>query len=166
MADKDWLSISEISEVTGRDRVTVRNRLAGIEPKIGPKNAKLYNRNAALPLVLGNGAPQGEDEAKQRKAAAEAEKAEIIVAKLKGELVSVADMKTAAAQLIKTLYTRTVRVEPQIIATKCVGKTALEIEIAVRESLAAVFNELKTMPETFLSVPTTESDEEGEDDDN
>lgn len=75
------------------------------------------------------------------------------MARLRGELVPVADMKTAAAELIKTLYMRVVRVTPSILAPKLLGLTdALEIEARLRTALADAFNELKSMPDHFLTV--------------
>jgi hypothetical protein len=150
--NSNWVSLSELHEITSVDRATIRKRLAEITPRIGDRNAKLYDKSVALTAILASAAVIDENSAKERKLAADAEKAELVVKKLRGELVSVDSMKQAAAELIKTLYARTVRVEPSIIAPKCIGKSVLEIETIIRETLSAVFNELKTMPESFLSV--------------
>jgi hypothetical protein len=73
-------------------------------------------------------------------------------------------MKAAAAELIKTLYARMVRVTPSIVAPLLVGKTdTIEIEAIIRDANADVFNELKTMPDTFLSVETVDEIEEATD---
>jgi hypothetical protein len=151
-ANNKKLSISQLCEITGIDRATISKKLADVPFSEGAKGAKMYDRNVAMPLLFGNTAPQGEDEAKKRKAIAEAEKAELVVKRLKGELVSVDAMTQAAGELVKTLFMRIVRVEPSIIASKAFGKTAVEIETICREHLQKVFDDLKTMPDTFLSV--------------
>lgn len=158
MANHGRMSIAALHRETGLDRTTIAEKLAkaGIEPELTSKNAKLYNIDEALAVLTGGTAVTGEEQAKRRKMAADAEKAEINVRKLKGELVSVDSMKQAAGELIKTLYQRIVRVEPNIIASKCVNKTAVEIEVIVREQLGLVFAELRSMPEQFLSVDADE----------
>jgi hypothetical protein len=165
MSSSNWVSISKLSEITGKDRATITKRLEGIEHRIGNKNAKNYEKDVALAAIFGSEAAVAESDAKERRARAEAEKAELIVAKLRGELVSSTAMKTAAAELIKTLYQRIVRVTPSILASRCVGKTSIEIETLSREELSTIFNELKTMPENFLSVEADETVEELTDDD-
>ena len=112
-----------------------------------------YDKRLAIEAIVSKGGGGVENEAKERRALADAEKAELLVSRLKGELVPVADMKTAAAQLIKTLYARTVRVTPSLLAPQIIGKTdVLEIEGILRDALADVFNELKSMPDQFLTV--------------
>jgi hypothetical protein len=93
---------------------------------------------------------------KNRKTAlAEAEKAELLVARLKGELVPVSDMKRRRLNSSRRLYARTVRVTPSILAPQMIGKTdVLEIEGSSGTLNADVFNELKTMPDHFLTVET------------
>jgi hypothetical protein len=167
-ANQKKLSISQLSEITGIDRSTISKKLSDVPFSEGTKGAKMYDRNVAMPLLFGNTAPQGEDEAKKRKAIAEAEKAELVVKRLKGELVSVSAMTEAAGELVKTLYMRVVRVEPAVIASKAVGKSAIEIETICREQLSIVFNELKTMTENFLTIEDTVDEivtEDGEDGD-
>lgn len=148
------MSISALHRETGLDRQTIAERLdkANLEPELTARGAKLYDKDAALEILLDGETVQGEEQAKRRKLNADAEKAEINVRKLRGELVDVSAMKQAAGELIKTLYQRIVRVEPNIIAGKCVGKNAIEIEVIVREQLGLVFSELRSMPEQFLSI--------------
>lgn len=156
----EYLSISQLYDLTGKDRATIAQRLKDIEPIMRKRDsAKTYEKTEALTLIFGSADAIGESLAKERRAKAEAEKAEILVSKLKGELVSVDSMKSAASELVKTLYTRTVRVFPSVIAQKIVGKEAIEVEAILREGLADIFNELKTLPSAFLSVEDPAPDE-------
>ena len=152
MANHGRMSIAALHRETGLDRTTIAERLekAGLEPEISKNKAKLFDKEKALE-ILGQ-ADAGVEGSKLRKLRADADKAELNVRKLKGELVEIDAMKQAAGELIKTLYQRIVRVEPNIIAAKCVGKTAVEIEGIVRDQLGLVFAELRSMPDQFLSV--------------
>lgn len=155
------VSISELGRMTGLDRVTLGKRLTHIKPEQGAKGAKLYDLSVALHAIK---APANNDDAEQlarnRKLEADAEKAELTVARLRGEVVPVEDMKQAAAEMIKTIYQRTVRVSPQILASKLVGKTdVLDIETIIRTELSGIFNELRTLPENFLTVEASEIEE-------
>jgi len=52
------ISQLEIAELLSTDRETVRKKVAPLVAKQGPKNAKLYESDKALPLCLGLGVPQ------------------------------------------------------------------------------------------------------------
>lgn len=166
MSDKK-ANQSELSRVTGFDRATIIRRLKNLPFTIGAKNAKEYDRKSALAILISDDAgtpePGGALGAKERREVAEADRAELRVAQIRGELVSAKDMQNAAAELVKTLYQRIVRVEPAIIAGKCVGKTAIEIETTIRENLAVVFNQLKLDLGSFISHEEVEAEIEVED---
>lgn len=150
---KGLANVKQLAKETGWDRDTVSKRLelAGLVPNTDDARMKRFNVEEALE-VLGYKDAEGEVEAKRRKAIADAEKAELTVQKLKGELVSVVEMRLAAAELIKRLYQRIVRVEPGIIAAKIVGLDELKAEAIIRDQLRQVFDELRSMPEAFLSI--------------
>lgn len=158
---------SELSRVTGFDRATIIKKLKNLPFTIGKKNAKEYDRKSALAILMSDDLftpnSNGAAGAKERREIAEADRAELRVAQIKGELVSADAMRTAAAELVKTLYQRIVRVEPAIIASKCVGRSAIEIETTIRENLAVVFNQLKLDLGSFISVDEVETDIEVED---
>jgi hypothetical protein len=156
-----WVTLEELRRITGKDRRTISDRIAGL-PFEKKGRSKLYDKTVALQAIMAGGAgAMDESKAKERKSIAEAEKIELIVSKMKGDLVPVADMKTAAAELIKTLYQRIVRVTPAIVAPKLIGRTdVLDIEAIIRDALAEDFNELKNMPEKFLTIEPTDEDEE------
>lgn len=162
MSDRniDWVTKEELHRITGRDRRTINLRLeAGNVPFKQSGRSKLFDKMLAV-QAISTKSNDPEAASKERKLAAEAEKAEIIVARLRGELVPVADMKTAAAELIKTLYARVVRVTPSVVAPRVLGiSDPLEIERLLRDALADAFNELKSMPEHFLTVDKVDAED-------
>lgn len=159
------VSISQLADITGKGRELIRKRISHLEPQIGmagARNAKLYDKRAAVSAIIADDLPKDETLAKTRKALADAEKAEMIVAKLKSELVSADAMRSAVADIIKTLYARTVRVAPGILAPQLVGKDAIAIEAILRQGLAEVYEELKTMPDTFLTAQAPDGSDDTE----
>lgn len=150
----EWVNITQLHEATGIHRDTIRPKLKGLPYKEGAQNAKLYDKAVVLPILFDSGGAREDLESKERKAKADAEKAELIVAKLRGELVSVERMKSSAAGLVKTLYARTVRVLPNTLAPKLQGKSVAECEVILRDELSAIFDELKNRPDNFFSITT------------
>lgn len=151
----DWVTVADLERITGKDRRTIGIRIKDLHFKMDGKR-KVFDKMLAVQAVMTKSFDP-ENDAKSRKALADAEKAELLVARLRGELVPVVDMKTAAAELIKTLYARIVRVTPSILAPKVIGMTdPLEIEALIRTALADSFDELKSMPDHFLSADPDE----------
>jgi hypothetical protein len=159
MSDTGLASISELARMFNLDRATVTKKLKDVEPEQqqGYKGAKMY-RVVTVATLLSQGSTYSEDQAKARRALADAEKAELMVARLRGELVPVADMKDAVHQLVKSLFQRCVTVAPRQLSRKLVGKSDPgEIEVLMREYYAAVFEELRALPTNFLNdIPTDE----------
>lgn len=150
------VSISELHRMTGIDRTVISRKLTSTNLPFerNTRGAHLYDRAAALGVLTGNDANRilGSIDAKERKALAEAEKAEITVEKLRGELVSADEMKQAAAELIKTLFQRVVRVEPAVIASRCVGLDAVGIETEIRTAMQSIFSDLRFDPSKYLEI--------------
>lgn len=156
----DLVSISELHRITGYDRALISEKLqrSGLKPVKSGKG-HLYPRRKSIAILTagsaGSSSVLSEADAKSRKAVAEAEKAEITVAKLRGELVSADEMRRAAAELVKSLYQRIVRVEPAVIASKCVGLDAIGIETGIRDAMAAIFDEVRVDLSSFVAVEET-----------
>lgn len=149
------VSISELHRITGFDRsevITPKLKKAGVPYDKGSRGAHLYDKTIALAVLYDNPKAVTENDAKQRKAIAEAEKAEILVQKLKGELVSAEEMQLAAAELVKTMFLQIVRVQPSVIASKCVGLDAIGIETEIREAMTDIFNQLRLDLTSFMTV--------------
>lgn len=160
MAENGRMSISKLSEVTGFDRATISKRLAHITPFDGPKGAKEYEVTVAMSILYASTGGNADDEAKLRRALAEAEKAELQVARLRGTLGNVDDLTQAAGEVIKTLYQRIVRVMPQIAASKVVANAdVIDIENIIRAEVAPIFDELRIKPENFLTVDESKEED-------
>lgn len=94
-----YLSISQLSEVTGKDRRTVSKRLSGIEPHSLKGNAQLYDSARAVELICAAESVAGMDKqllkAELGVEVARQAKMEIEVGKLRGELVPLGDVAKA-----------------------------------------------------------------------
>lgn len=158
------VSISELHRITGFDREVISQKLnkSGL-PYEKRGRSHSYDKTTALAILYNNPNAVTEDDAKRRKAAAEAEKAEILVLKLKGELVSAEEMQDVAAELVKTMFLQIVRVQPSIIASKCVGLDAIGIETEIREAMTSIFNELRLDLSKFVKVDEEEENDESSD---
>jgi len=154
------VSITKLHEITGfaREVVTKKLREAGV-PFEKKSRGHMFDKTMALAVLYNNPNAVTEDDAKKRKAIAEAEKAEIAVSKLKGELVSADEMRKAAAELIKTMFQRIVRVEPSVISGRCVGLDAVGIETEIRNAMQTVFDEVRTNLASFMEVDEEENGE-------
>ena len=145
--------------------ISQKLKASGLPYTEGSRGGHYYDQRAALAVLVSKpeyNAPLHANDPKMRKIEAEAEKAEIAVAKLKGELVSADEMRRAAAELLKTMYQRIVRVEPAVIASKCVGLDAIGIETNIREAMAAIFGDVRDNLADFLTVESDGTDEADE----
>lgn len=161
MNPRQVVSISELQRLTGLDRQTLGKQLKNlVAVGEGPKNSRNYYLDECLTAIVHYVKAKNEDSAKARKETADAEKAEINVQRLRGDLVPVSLMRTSAADLVKSLYQRLVNLGPRILADKVTGNAErAENEIVIREYIANIFNELRSLPNSFLNVPINESDD-------
>jgi hypothetical protein len=147
---------TELARLTGFNRSTVRDLIVrhGVSPIVSDTKtgAKEYALRDVLAAVCADRRERATPNAgKARKEAADAEKAEIIVAKLRGELVPIDEMRSSAAELIKTLFQRCVNIAPRVLADKLDGRTdQKEIELILRAFYAGIFNDLRSNPLNFL----------------
>jgi phage terminase Nu1 subunit (DNA packaging protein) len=104
-----YLSKSQLSELTGFDRRTVRERLADLQPSIRPEGANgkghYYDTREALPLLYkaatSNDVSKQLNEESLRYERGRADRIEIEVAKLRGELVGIEEV----AKTVEKQYT-------------------------------------------------------------
>ncbi len=154
------VSISELHRITGFDRRIISQKLVASNvsfDKTG-RGAHLYDKREALGVLCSDDPTMlGPDDPKRRKIKADADRAELAVQKLRGELVSVDEMRQAAAELIKTMFQRIVHVEPSILAAKCVGLDAVGIESEVRKAMQSVFSDLRFDPSSYITPDKGES---------
>jgi DNA-binding Lrp family transcriptional regulator len=103
--DLRFLSMSQLAELTGLDRRTVKDRLKDLKAQSGKGRGHYYDTQEALPrLYFPEGSNNVEEqmaEAQLRKARADAEKAEIDVKVKRGELVAIEEV----AEVVGKEYT-------------------------------------------------------------
>jgi hypothetical protein len=155
---RQLVNISEICRLTKIDRTTLAKYLR--DGQVDPlnanaaKGAKEFYLDEVLTCLVQSFKIKAADGPKVRIELANAEKAEINVGKLRGELVETTLMRSTAAELVKSLYQRLVMLSPRILADKVTGnKERADVEIAIREHNAQVFDELRSMPNNFLNLP-------------
>lgn len=133
---KGW-SISALAVELGRDRRTIASIVGGLQSIGREGKADLYRLTDVLPLLMAGGKTSDFDDAKARKMAAEAELAEIELAKARGEMVSV----TEAAKLVAEEYAA-VRSKLLSLPSKLGPMLAIEdTETACRALLSRGINE-------------------------
>ena len=158
-----YLSMSQLAEVTGVDRRTVKSRLAQVEPYKRDGKAIIYDATQALPYVMGFGeqtATSIDREIKQaelRRELASAEKIEMDNARARGELVSQEDVCRIHGKEITY-----VRAAILSMPSKLAKPTALEEDPNVTHSLIQqevdeVLNHIQA--DTNLEIEPEEVDE-------
>lgn len=154
-----------MAQLTALDRQTLGKMLKDLTPVgEGPKNARNYYLDDCLVEIVRYAKARNEDSPKARKEIAEAEKAEINVARLRGDLIPVGTVRNAAADLVKSLYQLCVHLAPRKLKDQITGKTDhAEVEIILRDHLAKIFDDLRSRPNDFLAIPNVdESDTTGQ----
>lgn len=143
MNEKELLSISELAERFELDRATVSKRLGDFPFERGKKNAKLYNPEDVAALLDDGGSNPDLEAAKLRRAQADAEKAEILVAKLRGELVNRVEVLTEVQEIFARLYqTICIQYVRRNSGRLFKMKSGTELAEALQKDLTAIFDEI------------------------
>jgi hypothetical protein len=136
-----YLSMSQLSQVTGKDRRTVKDRLQGLEPKLEGR-AHLYDAHIALPMILeltdgdNSVAKQMADE-QLRYERERADKVALQNQKLRGEVVSIEEV----ANVVEGEYAA-VKAALIAIPSKCAGELAtMDNVIEIKKLLDGLINE-------------------------
>ena len=119
----------------------------------GPKNARNYYLYDSAVAIFDYLKDRHGESPRRRRAAAEAEKVEIEVARLRASLVPTELMRRSAGSLVETLMRRCVDEAPAALAGKVAATPDhAEVEIAIREHFAAIFDELRSNPSAFVKI--------------
>lgn len=150
MSDTKHYSISELARLCALDRATVTKRLKEVEPAESREKLKLYKLEAALPaLIAGESAEM--DEAKLRKAQADADLRELELKRERGEVVLVKDVRNYAQALVRGLHQRVaVKLPSQIAAQLYKSESAAQIAETLQREFGRIFNELRDDHKSFL----------------
>ena len=131
-----YLSMTQLSEVSGYDRRTVKDRLAQLEPFKKEKNAVIYDAHLALPLLFASGKYKGKDiekdmkEQELRYETLRADKVELELNIAKGEYVNIEDV----ASVVEKEYTY-VRATLLSIPSRRAKALALEMDPMIIQDL-------------------------------
>ncbi len=157
-------NISELHRLTRLDRQTLGKILKHLSPvEEGPKNARNYYLYDCTVAIFDYLKERHGESPRQRRTAAEAEKVEIEVARLRASLVPTELMRRSAGSLIETLMRRCVEEAPAALAEKIAATPDhAEVEIAIRDYFAAIFDELRSNPSAFMSLPADADADEGD----
>lgn len=148
-AGEKLFSISELAELTTLDRATVKKRLAEIDPTAGARNAKSYSLKVALPALIA-GASAEMDEAKLRRAQAEAELKEIALAEERGDLLPVKEVQGYLLDLFKRLQQRLAVQLPRDIAAQLYkAESPAQITDILQREAERIFNGLRSDHKSF-----------------
>jgi hypothetical protein len=149
-SDKWVASISEIARLTGFDRATVTRRLEGLEPVPGKKGAKDYALCDALPAIIAGQSPDLE-EARKRKAFADADLAELKLARERAEVIPIDEVRDALHRLFTNMHQKIAIHYPTSISTQLYkAETARAVTNILRTGLGKIFHDLRTDPSSFL----------------
>lgn len=169
-----YLSMNQLSEITGKDRRTIKKRLADVPVHETTSTSHIYDAHLALPILYGVTDSESLEaqlqEEKIKFERARAEKTEIEVAKIKGELVSIEDVKKVNDRLFTYVRAHLISIPSKaakaisLIDDPAVVKARLEDYI--NEALTELSDEEKAVAyvgnfsETTMQITTSDTETE------
>lgn len=158
-----YLSMTQLSEVTGVDRRTVKSRLADLKPIKTEARAIIYDAHMALPLVLRTGDKMSVSQIEKQMAEeqlrhekAKADKISLEVQKMQGEVVNIEDV----ARTVGKEYSY-VRAALLSIPSKRAKALAIEDDPAViQSSLLEDINEVLSHMQADANLEITPEQED------
>lgn len=149
MSDKLY-NISELAKLCKRDRATVVKCLKEVKPVEEQAKEKLYALHEAVPAIVA-GASAEMNEAKLRKTKAEANLKEIDLARERGEVVEVKEVRAYAQALVRGIHQRlAVRMPGEIAPQLYKAESAAQITDILQREFGRVFNDLRDDHKRFL----------------
>lgn len=141
-----YLNTSQLSQVTGRDRRTIKTKLEGVEPSGTEGKSNLYDAHNVIPIILGIETKEEQNTYKQiqketlRLEKAKADKIELEVAKTRGEQVPITDV----ASIVEKEYSA-VRSQLIAIPTKmCLELSTIDDPAIIQDKLQEAINDCLT----------------------
>jgi transcriptional regulator with XRE-family HTH domain len=146
----ELLSLTQLAARLHVNRSTLSRKLSGLKFVSGPKGARLYPL-AEVAALLDEAKDSKLVEARRRKLEAEAGLAELKLRKERGEVVSVADVRSDLTEVFRSLYTRLAVTLPQQLAPRLQAKTARQVEQLLGAEVGRVFAELRAEHARYLA---------------
>lgn len=154
LADETGMSVRNLQYIRTQEPGVLTTRQRGSLTQYKQPDCAVALRKREADKARRESAPQVSlDEARTRKALAEAELAELEVAKARGEFVSVADYETALGRVLDTLTAR-LRAMPVRL-----GHFGGDVEEALEAEVESVIVELSQMDEDVIDEPADEAKE-------
>lgn len=143
--DLSRLSISQLHQLTGRSRETIRRRLEGLEPAARDGKTIWYEAREALPRIAGGeGLDLSAERARLAREQADAQEMKNAVAR--GELVPADQIEGAWVALLSGVRTRLLAVCGKAAPTAHAAETIAATEEAIRIVLIEALEELADGP--------------------
>lgn len=139
-------NISQLHDVTGFDRATIRQRLeaAGLKPVRDGEKLKQYDEKRALEILLGQPRqPVPLTHARTQKTQAEAARILLKLKREQGDLVPIGEMREEAFNVVKAIHTRFMRYARESRTRLVKIKNAAEMERTIATDFALIFDDLK-----------------------
>lgn len=154
--DGEWLSISEIGKRVDIHRQTVTTRLddLGYEPDEERSSAKnkVYWFDEEMETAI-KGAKDTSTAVRIRKDRADAMTKEFNLAKLRGEMVSIADATERVQEVMSRMYKEFSQIQPQRLAGELAKKkTVAEVKKVMKRDTDKIFAKLRENDQAFVPV--------------
>ena len=137
------LSISALATLTGRDRRTISGRLKNVKPVRKEGKSQLYSPPEALPVIYFGGEEGSLDLTHEtaRHKKAQADKTELEVSVMRGELIPAEDVAGAWAEMVSAIRAKLLTM-PSAICAVLVGLGMRDIEREIKDYLYNSLEEL------------------------
>lgn len=143
-------SISALHRMSGLDRATIVKCLKDVEPVEKRARETLYALPDAFRALI-RGVDAELDEAKLRKAKADAAMKELDLKREQGEVVSVKEVRNYAQALFRGLHQRmAVRLPRDVSAQLYKAESAAQITDVLQREVGRIFNELRDDHKSLL----------------
>lgn len=162
-----YLSITQLHEVTGKDRRTIKSNLSGIEPYRTDGRAIIYDTHIALPILLGFGQDEKTvikqiDRESLRLERAKADKIEIEVAKTRGELVAIEDVAKTVEKEYSAVRQQLISIPTKICQELSTIDDPILIKNLIEDSINEALSELSSSDKFDTNTTTEVTDEFGD----
>lgn len=148
--EQELYSISALARLCKRDRATVVKCLKDVAPVEERAKERLYALASAIPAIVA-GASAEMDEAKLKKAQADAKLRELELKREQGEVVELKDVRAYTQALFRGLQQRmAVRLPRDIAPQLYKAESPAQITEVLQREAGRVFNELRDDHTRFL----------------
>ena len=142
---RSFLSLREIEDLTGFGFKRIKKNISHIEPKKIEGTIHYYDPKEVFPLLYANVEQKGNllqlDQERAKLASKQAERTEIIIQQMRGELVETASLSEALNKTFGYIRSKFLSL-PSKTAMLLVGLTGNEIEMVLKDNICDVLEEL------------------------